>query len=129
MQKRYIKPMMVREEFTANEYIASTCGKTESGKYLFICDAPKGDVYYYPNGKGNGAKYLGGYKPCEAKHETDDPNDFYDGFVDYNNNGTEDDGESKLIWVEFGSLWGYKYEDDWHASASLTKEMVDVVRS
>lgn len=124
MRKTWVQPQLLVEQFVPNEYV-STCGKTESGKYLFTCDAPAGNVYYYPNGTTGRAKWLGGYEPCGAKHETDSPDYFYDGFVDYNRNGKEDSGESKLIWVESN---GY-YVSNWHASASLSRDMIEVARS
>ena len=131
MKKEYVRPMMVGEEFVANEYCTSTCGKTPTGEYIFKCDAPGGDMYYYPNGRENGTKkYLGNYTPCGKTHTGSNPDYYYDGFIDYNGNRTEDDGEGKLVWVEFGYdfIFG-KYEDDGHASASLTMDTINVVRS
>lgn len=126
MKRAYVKPMMVGEEFVANEYCASTCGKTPGGDYIFKCDSRGGGLYYYPDGKGNRAKMLGSYSPCGKTHTGADPNYYYDGFVDFNNNGREDSGEARLVWVEFDRKGRV---EDAHASASLSREMIDVVRS
>jgi len=127
MKRAYVKPMMVGEEFVANEYFASTCGKAPNGDYIFKCDAPGGHLYYYPNGKDKGATLLGkSYHDCGETHRSDGPDYYYDGFVDYNKNGVEDTGEGKLVWVEFYRYGGVKNA---HASASLSREMIDVVRS
>lgn len=125
MKRAYVKPMMVGEEFVANEYCASTCGKTPGGDYIFKCDAPGGRMYYYPKNGGN-AQYVGSYSPCGKTHIGADPEYYYDGFIDYDKDGKEDDGEARLIWIErgwFGSI------SNAHASASLSREMIDVVRS
>lgn len=122
MKKAYVRPVAECEVFVANDYVAA-CGKKD-GKYIFTCDAPAGTVYYYNN--STRATRLGGYHPCAKQHVTEGPSGYYDGFVDYNNNGKEDPGEASLIWVErdwFGSA------DDWHASASLTRESIEVERS
>lgn len=131
MKKLYVNPEIKIEIFCANEYIASTCGKQPNGKYIFKCDAAAGSLYYYPEGKGRRAELLGtDYTPCSKTHETDGPDAYYDGFVDYDQDRKESPGESRLVWVEFGyfPLVG-KYVDNAHASASLTRELIDVVRS
>ena len=70
--KNYVKPMMESEVFAANEYIAA-CGDTEYGNYLFECDAPAGNLYYYrTNWWGDEvAERLGSYDPCNrsTKHQ------------------------------------------------------------
>lgn len=105
MKRAYVRPTMVGERFVANEYVAA-CGD-ENKVYKFTCDAPGGKLYYYPesDGKvdgvytGNGwARRLGDYHPCNAKHEASTTNDFYDGFVDYNHNRRQDDGEGVIVW-------------------------------
>ena len=48
MARSYRKPMMNVEKFVANEYVAA-CGD-ENKVYKFVCDAPRGPLYYYSNG-------------------------------------------------------------------------------
>ena len=126
MKKEYVRPMMVGEEFVANEYCTSTCGKTTDGKYIFTCDADAGDLYYYSEHFifGEMKNYRGAFTPCEAKHYTDSPDVYHDGFVDYNNNGTEDSGEAVLFWEGPDSL-GRRG----HATKSLTREQIETERS
>ena len=115
--------MMESEVFAANEYIAA-CGDTEYGKYLFTCDAPGGPLYYY-NDRGR-AQYIGSYTPCEKKHEADMASEFPDGFVDYNRNGREDDGEAVIVWIERG-WWGSIANA--HATTNLNQDSWEVVKS
>ena len=105
MKKVYEAPVVHLEQFVANEYIAA-CGD-KNKVYKFTCDAPGGRLYYYPesdgtiDGKYTGsgkAKWLGNYHPCDAKHEASTTDSFYDGFVDYNRNGKQDDGEGVIVW-------------------------------
>ena len=105
MKRVYVRPTMVGERFVANEYVAA-CGD-ENKVYKFTCDAPRGTLYYYPksDGKIDGvytgdgrASRIGSYHPCNAKHEASTTNDFYDGFVDYNGNRRQDDGEGVIVW-------------------------------
>lgn len=135
MKEKWQTPKILIQKFTPNDYV-STCGKTETGKYIFTCDAPRGNVYYYPQGRGakdlrgrDIVTELGGYHPCQKKHETDNPNDFYDGFVDRNSNGKEDQGEGALIWVEWNQSWLGRYASNWHASESLKRDQIEVLRS
>lgn len=99
MKKRYERPSAYIEEFTPNEYVAA-CGD-KAGVYMFECNAPAGPLYYYKDGRDNGDKrFLGwSYHPCQAKHESSsNKDDFYDGFVDYNWNRQEDEGEAVIVW-------------------------------
>ncbi len=105
MKRVYVRPTMVGERFVANEYVAA-CGD-ENKVYKFTCDASRGTLYYYPksDGKIDGvytgdgrASRIGSYHPCNAKHEASTTNDFYDGFVDYNGNRRQDDGEGVIVW-------------------------------
>ena len=110
MNKSYEKPIMVVENFTAQEFIAA-CG--DSGvNYLFDCNAPKGSLYYFPKSDGNldgtytgsdEAEFIGdSFHPCGAKHETNNNGDFYEGFVDYNKDGEYTYGknvdERVIVW-------------------------------
>lgn len=131
MKKIYKKPMMSVENFVANEF-CSSCG--DSGKnYLFECNAPKGDLYYFKKSDGNldgiyngsGKKsYVGDYHPCEATHETANSGDFYEGFVDYNGNGKYDPNGTQ-IWfdkrtpAEAVIVWHDGTRLGWHATKNL----------
>lgn len=123
-KKIYEKPAMQLEEFIPNECVAA-CG--DSGTiYIFNCTAPAGTLYYYPDSHngvytgdktkteqrwvpgGGGGHYeevtvttatrLGSYHPCTEHHEAPNTDNFYYGFVDYNNNGIEDSGEGVIVW-------------------------------
>lgn len=104
MRKEWMEPVIEVQEFVANEYVAAC----ESGMvYKFTCDAPRGWLYYYPEGDGtiNGnytgsgrAVSIGSYHPCEAKHEASVTSDFYDGFVDYDYDGRQDPNEGVIVW-------------------------------
>ena len=105
MRKEWMEPVIEVQEFVANEYVAS-CG--DSGKvYNFTCNALEGRLYYYPNGDGTidgnytgskSARLIGYYYPCDAKHEASATSDFYDGFIDYNENKKQDLNEGVIIW-------------------------------
>ena len=107
MKRIYESPKAYVEMFTPNEYVAA-CG--DSGKvYKFVCDAPRGTLYYYNRRNSDGTidgKYtgsgnptrLGDYHPCEITHEASSTSGFYDGFVDYNGNGRNDSGEGVIVW-------------------------------
>ena len=105
MKRIYESPKAYVEMFTPNEYVAA-CG--DSGKvYKFICDAPRGTLYYYPNSDGaidgnyagsGAAEKLGSYHPCEITHDASSTDDFYDGFVDRNKNRKCDPGEAVIVW-------------------------------
>lgn len=106
MKKEYVRPSMVCETFAADEYVAA-CG--DIGKvYKFVCNAPGGTLYYYPQSdgqidgiyKGKGEKeWLGFYRPCDVTHEAPSTSAFYDGFVDYNYNGRFDSDEGVIVWT------------------------------
>lgn len=104
MKKVYEAPVVHLEQFVANEYIAACDSGTV---YKFTCDAEGGWLYYYPQGDGtidgkytgtSKAKLLGDYHPCSKKHEASTTDSFYDGFVDYNWNRKQDDGEGVIVW-------------------------------
>ena len=125
--KDYVRPMMESEAFAANEYIAA-CGDTEYGNYLFQCDAPGGSLYYYKTDwwGDKEAKYIGSYTPCDRKHEASVASEFPDGFVDYNRNGREDDGEAVIVWIERGP-WGVIRNA--HATTNLDRDSWEVLKS
>lgn len=129
MKKVWESPKIEVQQFTANEYVAA-CGDQHK-VYYFVCDAKGGNLYYYKNGdgkvdgvyEGNGsATLLGSYHPCEAKHEADSTNPFYDGFVDYNRNRRCDSGEEVIVWRG-------KWNNDGHATAQLDMTQWETAKS
>lgn len=125
MKKSYESPKAYVEEFTPNEYVAA-CG-TEYGNYLFECDAPGGTLYYYTtNWQGDKiAKRLGGYHPCNKKHEAAKDSEFPAGFVDRNGNGKEDPGEATIVWLE--KYYGFTV--DYHATNNLDRDSWETDKS
>lgn len=136
MKREYVRPTMVGETFAANEYFAA-CGKTPDGVYHFKCDAPGGSLYYYHTTTNRYYDWstrkwvtetvevsdlLGNYHPCGATHNTTNAGNFYEGFVDYNQNGSEDAGEHVLVWRG-------DYGNNGHATVSLSMGEIDVERS
>jgi hypothetical protein len=122
-KRAYIKPVLESETFVPQNYIAA-CGDTEYGKYLFTCDAPGGKLYYY-NDRGK-AQYIGNYTPCSEKHQASMASEFPDGFIDYNRNEREDDGEAVVVWIERG-WWGSI--SNAHATTNLNRESWETVKS
>lgn len=127
-KKLWSRPQTMVQGFEANEYVAA-CGKTPDGVYHFKCDAPGGTLYYYHTEKDwwTGQTYtettkLGNYSPCGATHDTKNKANFYEGFIDYNGNKKEDNGEHVLVWRGEDGRNG-------HATVSLTMGEVDVERS
>lgn len=103
--RNWERPMVVVDTFAANEFV-STCGD-KGTIYKFECDALRGWLYYYPESDGQiDGKHdkndqhglIGWYHPCGEKHEAPKTDGFYDGFVDYNGNGRQDDGEGVIVW-------------------------------
>lgn len=121
------RPLTEVQKFEANEYVAA-CGDTEYGKYLFECDAPGGRLYYYTTNwwGGKEAEYIGSYTPCSKKHEASTDSEFPDGFVDYNRNGREDDGEAVIVWIERGA-WGSIRNA--HATTNLDRDSWEISHS
>lgn len=130
--KNYVKPEMNFEEFSSNSYVAA-CGQTVDGDYLFACDHPGGDVYLETNGTAgrqrggwNPDQHLGSVHACDKTHKTSDINDFVDGYVD---------GVPAIILLDFtGTNKNYgtykgKIIRNYHASQSLTREQLTVVKS
>lgn len=131
MEKRtWVKPEMNAVTFAANEYV-SACGD-QNRTYTFECDAKGGWLYYYrnlivewvdgawnklTNWSGQDKDLLGSYSPCPADHEASTTDDFYWGFVDYNNNGRHDTsgnrGDETVI------VWRGENGRNGHATANL----------
>ncbi|NME57621.1 hypothetical protein HF855_09375 [Dorea formicigenerans] len=107
--------------------------KIIKGVYKFECNAPRGWLYYYSSsdgkvdglytGKGQ-AKPLGFYHPCSKKHEASTTDPFYDGFVDYNENGNQDPNEGVIVWIERRG-WSW----DAHATKDLKKDTWEKAKS
>ena len=125
MKKRWEEPRILVQKFMPNEYVAA-CGD-ENKVYNFVCDAPGGTLYYYPESDGNidgvyegysKAKKMGSYTPCSATHAAPTTDDFYDGFVDRNHNGYQDSGEGVIVWRNYeSSIFGGYWNG--HATANL----------
>lgn len=122
-KRMYIKPVLESETFVPQNYIAA-CGDTEYGKYLFTCDAPGGRLYYY-NSWGQ-ADYIGSYTPCNKKHEAEKSSEFPKGFIDYNRNGREDEGEAVIVCIERGWLGSIRNA---HATTNLNQDSWETVKS
>ena len=138
MKKEWINPLTIVQKFAANEYIAA-CG--DSGvTYKFQCNAPEGTLYYYPDANTS-AKYLGSFHPNPTKeHIAESTADFYNGFVDYNNNGQEDADEKVIVWIEYstytvpsipGIFEGGTYTEikDFHATTKLNMNSWETAKS
>lgn len=125
MKRTYTRPIAYVEKFTPNEYV-SACGDGHVS-YNFVCDAPAGTLYYYPQSDGkidgqyNGhgrAEIMGNYTPCSATHAASTTDDFYDGFVDRNRNGRQDPGEGVIVWRNREwSILGWRWNG--HATTNL----------
>ena len=152
MEKRiWSKPEMNEFAFAANEYVAA-CGDQNS-VFKFVCDAVGGWLYYYKNWtvkvengvtnkpesfpggpvsdrEGNqeaGTKRLnsifGSYNPCGATHEASVTDDFYWGFVDYNNNLMNDGDDETVI------VWRGENGDNGHATKNLDMATWETAKS
>lgn len=127
VKKQWEQPKAFVQAFEPTEYVAA-CGDTEYGKYLFTCDAPGGTLYYYKTAwwGGEEAERLGSYTPCDEKHEADKAGEFPRGFVDYNNNRKEDEGEAVIVWIE-RNWWGGI--ENAHATTNLKQDSWETVKS
>ena len=129
MKKEYVAPTMVCEEFAANEYVAA-CGD-ENRVYKFVCDAPGGELYYYPNSDGNidgqyngtgsavclTSGWLSSYSPCNEKHEAPTTAEYYDGYVIRN-------GQKHNVIV-----WRGVNNNNGHATAQLDMDSWETAKS
>ena len=123
MKKAFAMPKIVVEQFVPNEYVAA-CGDTEYGKYKFECNAPEGTLYYYSPYLGQIA--LGNYTPCGETHLADLQSEFAEGFVDYNDNRQEDEGEHVVVWIERGFLGAIVNA---HATVETNRETWEITKS
>lgn len=134
MKKIWTMPMATVEEFAANEYVAACHDMNRV--YKFICDAPAGNLYYYPTtdgetdgvytGNGSGS-LLGSYTPCDKQHEAPTSDVYYDGFVDYNRNRRHDENEGVIVWLENRPWW--QGGRNGHATAQLDMDEWETAKS
>lgn len=128
----WTRPMTEVQQFAANEYVAA-CGDTEFGAYLFECDAPKGELYYFEDFyKWEGVQlHLGTCTPCGETHVADKADVFANGFIDYNGNKKLDGGEEVIVWLKRG-LGGIPHPffgGNAHATTNLDRESWEVTKS
>ena len=119
MKKVYVTPNMICEDFSANEYI-SACGE-ENKVYKFKCNAEAGPLYARDSdGKGySGANY----SPCGKTHEASVDSVFVDGYIDYNNNRKQDDGEAVKVWLEYSYD---RRDEEWRVSNGHATTVIDM---
>ena len=132
--KKYIKPTMDGQIFAANEFV-SACGDNNV-VYNFECDAPAGQLWYYPNYRvvagesfditkaGQAVKLGDGYHPCDqGLHEVQSTSPFYWGFVDYYEGYKN---EHNVTYTQYGQtktetviVWRGPYQNNGHANPNL----------
>ena len=105
--KKYKKPVLNVEQFTANEFIA-TCG--DSGTvYKFECNAgKKNHQYAVKDSKGNVVRISGMtmdgrrhyYYPCGDTHEADSNSEFITGYHIDDASTPWDENISVIVWTE-----------------------------
>lgn len=123
MKNNYVKPVMVVEQFLADEYI-SACDDKVNKYYFFRCDAGGGnwaDIYEgtYPNGENltPGSKY---FHACGKTHYVKANNaEFLDGWYD------EDQG-SGVDYKFDVVIWKGEYNNNVHATRAL-RENINIV--
>lgn len=122
MRRGYVKPVMICERFAANEYV-SACGE-QNKVYKFECNAPDGPLYARDsNGKGySGANY----NACYKTHEASVSSVFVDGYIDYNDNRQQDDGEAVKVWLEYGRNGNVK---NGHATTKIDMSTWETAKS
>ena len=113
-KKIWTMPQAEVEQFEMNQYIAA-CGD-ENRVYKCACNAPAGSLYG-PNRWTGRMEYRGPFTPCPAAEDAPTTDVFEDGFIDYNRNGRQDDGEAVIIW---------DYE---HATQNLDMESWETAKS
>ena len=142
--KKYMKPTMEGQMFVSNEFV-SACG--DSGTtYIFECNAPAGDLYYYKDNNSN-PTYLGGFTPNTSSiHYAESTADFFNGFVDYDGDKEHDTvehtekhwwggsttypAETVIVWIEYGfDRWGNKTISNYHATKELDMNSWAVAKS
>ena len=122
-KKIWMQPVAVVEKFMANEYVAA-CGDQHK-VYKFKCDARAGTLYADYDGDGDMDR-LGSYNPCSVTHEAGTSEAFVDGFVDYNDNRRQDDGEAVIVWVQYDWLGRFRNA---HATTNLDMDSWETAKS
>lgn len=111
MKKRWEEPMILVQQFVANEYVAA-CG--DSGTvYKFECNAgEKGKEYAVKDAQGNVAwisgRYMSGglfgigssYHPCGETHEAESDSGFLKGYHLDDPTTWADENISVIIWTK-----------------------------
>ena len=132
MKRTYVRPTMVGERFVANEYVAA-CGE-ENKVYKFNCNAPRGQLYYYRSSDGtidgkytgtDRARWVGDYHHVMQSMKQVLQVNFHDGFVDYNKNRIQDEGEGVIVWLE-KKKWGFV---SGHATTNLNMHSWETAKS
>ena len=108
MKKRWEEPIILVQQFVANEYVAA-CG--DSGTvYKFECNAgepytytgilgfPMTDDYPYKVTTDSGKLLTKHYGPCGETHEAPENTGFMNGFMD-NNYTSDDEHIPVIIWT------------------------------
>lgn len=132
MKKEWNRPRALVQHFIANEYIASSCGTTQT-KYVFDCNVPLGDIYLESNGEpGLQTSPKRGRKPdtligrnlygCGYNHEAPTKDDFPHGY-DVTNRGVE----NILLWYDKSE--GDQAGGGWHGTINTLQEEWEVVKS
>ena len=135
--RNWERPMVVVDTFAANEFVSS-CGD-KGTIYKFECNARGGKLYYYQHSDGqidgehnpgDTATRLGNYNPCGVTHQAPKTDAFYDGFVDYNKNGRQDNGEGVIVWREtWYDIFGNPHEYQGHATSKLDMNSWETAKS
>lgn len=121
-KKPYVKPEMLIEEFTPNEYV-SAC-KTEDGytTYNFVCNAGEKNYWGYKEYnvyKNDGTKVNNGYfHACGTTHTVQvkdgDTVPFVEGYMD---DPTTMENENIKVWI-----WGRPFINNTHCMSQLDSE-------
>ena len=140
MKKSYSSPLVMVEEFTPNEYVASACGS--GNEYSFKCDTSSGGLlwffnwqnaaYCYDNfdgtldgvGSGESTK-LPPIDGCGESHTSRDASEFRDGYILHRSFG----GDSRypvIVWMEKDGNGGVV---DYHLTKKVDVKQWSVARS
>lgn len=129
MKKRWEEPMILVQQFVANEYVAA-CGE-ENKVYKFTCDADSdawfkdgGSVYLETNGRDGlqigigGDRYRSEYHPCGETHEAKTTDKFLKGYL-----ATLTGGVKEVI------VWTGLNDDNTHCTTNLDMDSWTTAKS
>lgn len=130
MKKRWEEPMILVQQFVANEYVAA-CGE-ENKVYKFTCDAKSGAwfqdgglVYLETNGiDGLQRSIVGGdelrsaYHPCDETHEAKTTDAFKKGYLYSVTGGTKE----VIVWTGLN-------DDNTHCTTNLDMDSWTTAKS